>query len=249
VRRGRAVLGELDRAALGGGAQLAGAAVTAAVMLDPSLLSGILSTRRWREAGKVHSRRLSRGPMAGAARKLASARWWVLLQADVLRQWRRRADVLAYAALMLTPYAVSVFAPIATGPSRLVAAYLAVDRLAGGLRAVARTPGLRRMLGGSDASLRMIHLVVPAFGLALWWAATAWAGPASGPVLTAVLTVGVLGAVYRTATRPPMSYDTDIADSPFGPVPTSLIRKVLRGPDVIALLILIDLLVSSIRPR
>jgi hypothetical protein len=226
----------LDRAALGGGAQLAGAAVTAAVMLDPSLLSGILTNRRWRQAGTVHSRRLWTGP-----------RWWVLLQADAVRQLRRRADVLAYAALALTPYAVSVFAPVATGPARIVAGFLAVDRLAGGLRAVARTPGLRRMLGGSDRGLRLIHLVVPAVGLVLWWAATSWAGPAPGPTLTVVLMLGLLGAVYRTATRPPMSYDSDISDSPMGPVPTSLIRKVLRGPDVVALLVLVDLLVSSIQ--
>jgi hypothetical protein len=236
--RARMALVHLDRAALGGGAQLAEAAVTAAVMLDPSLLSGILTTRRWRLAGTVHSRRLWRGP-----------RWWVLLQADVVRQLRRRADVLAYAALVLTPYAVSVFAPVATGPARIVAGYLAVDRLAGGLRAVARTPGLRRMLGGSDSELRLIHLVVPAVGLVLWWAATSWAGPAPGPTLTVVLILGLLGAVYRTATRPPMSYDSDISDSPMGPVPTSLIRKVLRGPDVVALLVLVDLLVSSISAR
>jgi hypothetical protein len=238
ARRTRPALVHLDRASLGGGAQLAEAAVTAAVMLDPSLLSGILTTRRWRLAGTVHSRRLWRGP-----------RWWVLLQADVLRQLRRRADVLAYAALALTPYAVSVFAPVATGPARIVAGFLAVDRLAGGLRAVARTPGLRRMLGGSDRGLRLVHLVVPAVGLVLWWVATSWAGPAPGPTLTVVLTLGLLGAVYRTATRPPMSYDSDISDSPMGPVPTSLVRKVLRGPDVVALLVLVDLLVSSIAAR
>jgi len=105
------------------------------------------------------------------------------------------------------------------------------------------------MLGGSDSELRLIHLVVPAVGLVLWWAATSWAGPAPGPTLTVVLILGLLGAVYRTATRPPMSYDSDISDSPMGPVPTSLIRKVLRGPDVVALLVLVDLLVSSIAAR
>jgi len=61
--------------------------------------------------------------------------------------------------------------------------------------------------------------------------------------------IGALAATSadETATRPPMSYDSDISDSPMGPVPTSLIRKVLRGPDVVALLVLVDLLVSSIQ--
>lgn len=234
VRRASRVLSRLDRASLGGGAQLAGAAVTAAVMLDPSLLSGILTARRWRQAGVVHSRRIRPGQ-----------RWWVLLQADLLRQLRRGADVFAYAALALTPYAIAVFVPAATGSIRVVAAYLAVDRLAGGLRTVARSAPLRRILGGSDRELKYIHLVVPGLGLLLWWLATAWAGPAPLPAVETLLLLGVLAAVYRTATRPPMSYDVDIADSPLGPVPTTVLRKLVRGPDLVAVLVLLELFTST----
>jgi hypothetical protein len=233
VRQARRALPRLNRAALGGGAQLTGAAVTAVIMLDPSMLSGILTARRWRQAATVHSRHLRAGP-----------RWWVLLQADLLRQVRRRADVLTYAALALVPYAVAVFAPLATGGARIVAAYLAVERLAGGLRTVARTPALRRLLGGSDRELRLVHLVIPALGLAPWWLATGWAGATAPPGLTAVLVAGVIAAVYRTATRPPMSYEAGLADSPFGPIPTTLLRRLVRGPDLVAVLVLIDLFVS-----
>jgi hypothetical protein len=234
VHRGRQALRRLDRAALGGGAQLAGAAVTAAVMLDPSLLSGILTARRWRQAGTVHSRRFR-----------PAERRWVLLQADLVRQLRRRADVFGFVALALAPYAVAVFAPAAAGPIRIVAAYLAVDRLAGGLRAVARSAPLRRILGGTDQELKYIHLVVPAVGLVVWWLATSWAAPAVPSIVEALLLLGILGAVYRTATRPPMAYDVDIADSPLGPVPTTLLRRLVRGPDLVAVLVLLELFTSA----
>jgi len=226
----------LDRTALAGGAQVAGAAMSAAVMLDPALLSGVVAASRWRRMGRVHSGHWLPGPPA-----------WVLIQADLRRQWRRRADLFIWAALILLPYAVAVFAPPAVGSARIIAAFVATDRLAGGLRMVVRTPALRRALGGTDASLHWSHLAVPAIGLAVWWAATLPAGgvPAA-PVVSALLALGVLGAVYRTATRKPMSYDGGIADSPFGPVPVNLLRQTVRGPDVVAVLVLIGLFTSHL---
>ena len=162
-----------------------------------------------------------------------------------IRQGRRRTDVAAYAALALAPYATGVFAPLAVGPIRIVAAYLAVDRLAGGLRTVARSAALRRALGGSDGELKAVHLIVPSLGLVLWWLATAWCGAASPPVVTLLLVLGLLGAVYRTATRPPMSYEANLADSPMGPIPTTLLRRLIRGPDLVAILVLLDLFTSA----
>jgi hypothetical protein len=234
VRVSVRALGRLDRTALAGGAQVAGAAMSAAVMLDPSLLSSVVAAQRWRRMGRVHSGHWLRGPAD-----------WVLFQADLRRQWRRRADLFIWAALILMPYAVAVFAPPAVGSARIVAAYVAVDRLAGGLRMVVRTPSLRRLLGGTDSSLRWIHLAVPAIGLVLWWVATLPAGgvPAS-PTVSVLLVAGVLGAVYRTATRKPMSYDGGVADSPFGPVPVNLLRQTVRGPDLVAVLVLIGLFAS-----
>ena len=210
--------------------------MSAAVMLDPALLSGVVANDRWRRMGRVHS-----------GHWLPGSAPWVLFQADLRRQWRRRADLFVWAALILLPYAVAVFAPPAVGSARIVAAFVATDRLAGGLRMVVRTPALRRALGGTDTSLHLIHLAVPAIGLALWWAATLPAGGAPGlPLVTALLTAGVLGAVYRTATRKPMSYDGGIADSPFGPVPVNLLRQSVRGPDLVAVLVLIGLFTSHL---
>jgi hypothetical protein len=229
-------LPRIDRTTLAGGAQLAGAAMTAAVMLDPSLLSEVVAARRWRRIGRVHSRHWLPGGLQ-----------WVLVQADLRRQWRRRGDLLTCAALILTPYAIAVFSPAAVGSARIIAAYIAADRLAGGLRTISRSPALRRSLGGTDGALKSIHLVVPSFGLAIWWSCTVPAGGAPAiPLVTAILTVGIMGAVYRTATRKPMSYDGGMADSPFGPIPTNLLRQTLRGPDLVAVLVLVGFLTSGL---
>ena len=231
VRAARPALSRIDRSTLVGGAEVVGAASSAMVMLDPSLLSGVVAQRRWRRMGRVHS-----------ARWLPGSPSWVLLQADLRRQWRRRSDLFVWAAMILVPYATAVFAPPAVGSVRIVAGFIAVERLASGLRTVCRSPALRRALGGTDASLRLIHLVVPAVGLAVWWSATVPAGAAPASYLvTTLLTAGLLGAVYRTATRKPMSYDGGLADSPFGLIPVNLLRQSLRGPDVVALLVLIAL--------
>ena len=238
VRAAAGSLSRIDRTTLAGGAQLAGAAMTAAVMLDPSLLSELVAARRWRHARRIHSRHWWPGGLE-----------WVLLQADLRRQWRRRADLFMWAALILTPYAVAVFSPAAVGSARIIAGYVAVDRLAGGLRLIARSPALRQSLGGTDGTLKSIHVAVPAVGLAIWWSCTVPAGGVPHlPLITGILVAGILGAVYRTATRKPMSYDGGggAADSPFGPIPINLLRQTLRGPDLVAVLVLVGFLTSSL---
>ncbi len=231
VRLALGALRHVDRAGLASGAQLAGAAASAVVMLDPALFSGLVEARRWRTAGRVHSWRWIPG-----------GREWILFQADVRRQWRRKSGLLVWATLILAPYAVAVFTPAAISPARIVGGYLAAERLAAGLRLVSRSSSLRRELGGTNASLKLIHLGVPTIGLILWWLATVGAGalPQSQLLLVALI-LGTVGAVYRTATRPPMSYDTGTANTPMGPVPTTLLRRLIRGPDVVAILVLVDL--------
>lgn len=222
-------LPRIDRVALTGGAQLASAIGGAVTLLDPALLADVVAVRRWRSVGSVRSRTWWPG-----------ARWWILLQAEFRRVTRRPSTVLTWAALALVPYVVALVWPVAVDPLRIFAGYLAVDRLAGGLRYVCRSAALRRALGGGDGELRVAHLVVPSLGLAFWWAATAPVGGWSNPVLTAVLAVGVLAAVYRGAGRRPISYAGMAVDTPFGLLPLDLIRQVLRGPDVLAVVLVVE---------
>jgi hypothetical protein len=226
-------LPRLDRAVLTGGAQLASAAVAATTWLDPSLLSGVLEVRRWRKVGRVSSRRFRPWGRVG-----------VLVQADLRRQFRRPSVLIMWGVLVLAQYATAVAVPATSGIVRLVLAYVAADRLTGGLRTICRSPGLRRAIGGNETTVKLAHLVVPALGTVLWWLATVPAGAVSSAGLQVVLVAGVVAAVYRAGTRPPMAYGGATIDTPFGLIPVDLLRQIVRGPDVLAVLILIQSLVA-----
>lgn len=229
-------LPRLDLATLNAGSQLAAAAMTATVWLDPSLLTVVLEVRRWRRIGRVRSRRLRGGRYA---------RVGVLLQAEVVRTLRRPGALGVWAALALTHYAVAVVAPAAAGVVRLLLAYVAAGRLMGGLRTIARSAGLRRALGRSERQLRLTHVVLPTLGTALWWAVTAPAGaePLGRPDL--LLVAGVVAAAYRAATRPPMSYSGAAVETPIGLFPMELVFQLARGPDVLGLVIVLRIILRG----
>jgi hypothetical protein len=228
-------LGRLDRAAIGEGAQMASATASAAVALDPSLLTGVLEVRRWRRMGRVRSRPFR--PRFG--------RVGVLLQAELRRQARRPGALLAWAALALAQHALALVAPTAAPYTRVVLAYIATVRLTSGLRTLARTPGLRRAIGGDERLLRGVHVVVPAVGAALWWLSTVGAGDGARLRLDAALLITVVAAAYRAATRPPMSYDGVAVETPFGMIPHDLIMQIVRGPDLLGAAILLRMLASG----
>ncbi|GIF67817.1 hypothetical protein Ais01nite_58520 [Asanoa ishikariensis] len=225
-------LPRIDRASLSTGARFASAASSAILLLDPSMLAAVVENQRWRAVGRVRSRRFWPGP-----------RWWVLLQADLRRVGRTRASLAWWAVLVLAVYAVAVALPAVAGAVQVIAAYLAADRFAGGLRGISRSAGLRRALGGSDAELKLIHLVVPALAATLWWLATVPAVGAGPPWLAVLLVVGVTATVYRAATRGPMVYGGSVGETPMGNIPVDLIRQVVRGPDVLFVLVAAQILV------
>ena len=225
-------LGRFTRAALTNGAQLADAATAAAVWLDPTLLSATVVARRTRAVGRVRSGRLRGG------------RTEVLLRAEWVRLRRMRLEVSVWAALMVLPYvAVELFPSVVVAPVHLVAAFLATERLAVGLRTVARSDYLRRALGGTDLELRLTHLVLPAVGALVWCAVTFPALPAPAPV--AVSLFGAVSVTYRMATRQSLDYDSPILDTPYGIVPVNIVRQVLRGPGLLAILVLVQFLIVS----
>jgi hypothetical protein len=224
-------------AALASGAQIADATATATVFLDPTLLFGVLETRRWRAIGRVKRR-----PFWSGWSRLPGRRWWLLLDAEARRIARRPGALAVWAALLVVPYSVAVLAPVFAMAARLVAAYFATNRLARGLRTVHASPALRRALGGDDRYLRAVHLVVPAVGLALWWLASAASVPAQGFPALLLYPAAILFAVYRGATGRPRSYDGGAVDTPFGLIPAALLSQLVRGVDVLAVVVLIQLL-------
>ena len=223
--RAARALGRVDRAALSGGAALAGSATAAAVSVDPSQLYDFVELRRLRRVGRVKPRPLPRFARGGPGA--------TLLTADLRRLARRPAALVRAACLLLAVYAAGIV--LAGDPVtllRVLAGYAAVNGLAGGLRAVSRSPALRRMLGSTDGTLRTVQLAVPAMGAVVWTAATVGAGRHLGGAALAVMALGLVAAVYRTATRPPMVYDVAWAVTPMGTVPVGLLTQILRGPDV-----------------
>lgn len=225
---GARIRGRINRAALAEGAGLAGATVTAASWFDPSLLSGLLTQRRWLRLASVRSTRLRPG-----------SRTMVLLGAELRRVRRSRAAVLTWATLLVVQYTVSaVISPLWTSVVQVVGATLAADRLAGGLRTVGRSAAIRRALGGTDRQLRLVHLVIPA-SAALVWSALTWpvvwsAGPLLGVLYPAVSAALV---IHRMATRRVMDYNlAGTLDPGVGVMPIGLLTQLVRGPDLLFLL-------------
>ncbi|KAB1940923.1 hypothetical protein F8271_15160 [Micromonospora sp. ALFpr18c] len=223
-------LPRVDRATLTTGAQFANAAATATILLDPSLLTGLVESRRWRRIGRVRSSRFLPGPG-----------WWALLQADVRRLRRHPSALLIWAALIGVQYAAALALPGLAGAAQVVLAYVAADRLTGGLRSISRSPGLRRALGGSDALLRGIHVVVPALGAGLWWLLTLPTVDPGPQWLAPTLALGVVAAAFRAGTRPPIDYGGATVNTPFGMIPVDLLRQGSRGPALLAVLVLVQL--------
>jgi hypothetical protein len=244
-REGPAWAWWIGRIMIAAGADLALGVVAAqasTALLDPSVLAGLVENRRWRSIGQVVSQPLRPGRLSRRFPRLALVR--VLLRAELRRPLRHPGALVVWAALLLVMYAVAVAVPSVAAGAHIVLGYLAATRLTGGLRAVSRSPGLRRLLGGRDAVLRLVHLVVPAAGTLVWYLATV---PAVRPGLVGLdllLVPGIIFAAYRAATRPPVRYGGPVAETPFGTLPVDLLRQVLRGPDVIAALVVLQLLLT-----
>ncbi|WP_067488877.1 DUF6297 family protein [Actinomadura hibisca] len=223
----RRALDSMTRGTLSSGVELATAAQVSALSLDFTFLWSIALERRARAMVRVRP-----APIRGN-------RFTALVRADIARVLRMRGGLFVWAALIPVPYTAHVAGMTVLLPAfHLVVAFLAVDRLAGGLRIVSRAPALRRALGDSDRLLTLAHLVVPAAGATVWCAATAFV-PGISVAATALSAVGAVLVTYRTATRPPVDYGGALIDlGLFGPVPLTLITQLLRGPALLAVLAL-----------
>ncbi|WP_061299957.1 DUF6297 family protein [Herbidospora cretacea] len=224
-------LGAMTRGRLTSGAELATATQASALSLDVTMFWTIVLERRARTLGRVR-------PAA-----IRGGRFTALITAELARIRRTPTGLLVWAALLAAPYGAAV-TPLLPAV-HVVAGFLAVDRLAGGLRVVSRSPALRRALGGSDRELALAHLVVPAAGAVVWSLATLLVVPGVTPLMAAITAAGVLGVVYRVATRPPLDYSAPVVDvGLFGPAPLGLILQLSRGPALLAGLALLQTAVA-----
>ncbi|WP_424186848.1 DUF6297 family protein [Actinokineospora sp. G85] len=223
----RAGLARLSRARLAVGVDVAEAATVATTFLEPTILWGVLLVQRARRMGRVRSVRL-RG-----------SRFTALVAADLVRVRRTWSGPAVWAGSLPVPYlAEATASPTALPAVHLITAFLAADRLAGGLRIICRTPALRRLLGGSDRELTLAHLVVPAVGAVVWCTATAPALPNMAALVCALSAVGSVLVIHRMAARPPIEYTNPVLELGFGTggMPIWLSLQLSRGPSLLLVL-------------
>jgi hypothetical protein len=215
-------LSRLSRSSVVAGGELLAGMAGAAITLDISLLADIVAARRWRQVGRVKSRR-------GRSSHVPA-----LVHRELLRvlRWPRR--LVIGLALLVVPYAVAgtgydVLVPIVAG----FACFAAIRPLMDGLRAVSRSPGLVRALGMDLRDLRVAMSVVPG-GFAVLWSALA--SPALGhPSVAFAVAAGALSGVVRQASAKPPSYNGPLVSMPMGAVPPGLFSQPLRGFDLLLL--------------
>ena len=231
---GAARLGCLDRQAVSAGTGLVVAAQVAGTMLDPTILTGVLEERRWRRIGRVRSR-----PFAGAGPV-------ALLRADLRRAARAPGALPGALGLLVVPYAAAGVLPAPLVPAvTTVAAYLVANRYAAGLRAVSRAPALRRTLGGSDRVLTLLHLVVPLAAATAWTALVLPALLPARAVAIALIPLGAVAVTQRVASRDTPAYGGVLFEPGFGAaVPVDLIRGLLRGVALLAVLAGVQVLLA-----
>jgi hypothetical protein len=215
-------LSRLSRLSVVAGGELLAGMAGAAITLDVSLLADIVAARRWRQVGRVKSRR---------------GRWShvpALVHRELLRvlRWPRR--LVIGLALLVVPYAVAgtgydVLVPLVAG----LACFSAVRPLMDGLRSVSRSPGLVRALGMDLRDLRVAMSVVPG-GFAVLWSVLAF--PAVGhPSVAFAVAAGALSGVVRQASAKPPSYSGALVATPMGAVPPGLFSQPMRGFDLLLL--------------
>ncbi|MFS8096623.1 DUF6297 family protein [Lentzea alba] len=227
-------LRRLNRNDLAAGASLAAVVRVSVAWLDLALLGSILAERRARAIGRVRSARLRGSPLT------------VLVWTDLLRVRRAPNALLVWAGLLPLPALVALGGEVDWVPAvHLIAAFVATDRLAAGLKAVCRSASIRRMLGVPDRTLRLAHLVVPTVGAVVWCAVTVPFTPHVELLNGVVSAIGAVAVTYRIATRPPLDYGVAAIDfGVLGPVPLGLVLQLSRGPVLLYLLCVLQVVLG-----
>ncbi|MCU1684607.1 MAG: hypothetical protein JWQ81_5346 [Amycolatopsis sp.] len=132
-----------------------------------------------------------------------------------------------------------------------IGGYAALMPFAGGIGELWGNAGRRRWVGTPEVELRLVHALVLAVVALGWGLAVALVDWILGTPVDGIAWLAlplVVASVLRTAVRPPPTFeDLGITDSPFGQLPTRLIKQFVRGPDlgIIGLVVLSLLPVTS----
>ncbi|HYN71557.1 MAG TPA: DUF6297 family protein [Nakamurella sp.] len=208
----------LDRVALTAGNALFTAGGAAVLFMDPALLGDVLAQRRFSHLRIQRSRSFP----AGRRRGLLTAEW--------VRAVRNRRAAGVFVSALLVPYASATVVPARWLPAvALLSAVPAVSPFGSGMRKVCQSAALRRMLGGTDSALKMLHLATPAAAAVLFTLFAAPAMPADRWIALALTPIGVLTNLWLRATAKPMEFDGLVADLGFGPAPVQLSWFLIRG--------------------
>jgi hypothetical protein len=199
--------------------------------LDVFMLSEFVTEQRARATWRVRTALL--GPRYAGA----------LMRAEWTRMRRRPTPIVGAAVIGLVWWGCR---PVLPGPAlaclALVGGYCIVLPMASTLRQLASSPGLRSQFAPHDRALARASTAVCVLA-ALLWAAVVLPGITNLSVAVAVIeVVGLIAAVYRTVTRPPLDYSAPPVMTPLGPLPLDLWRQVLRGP-LLALMLIVLLII------
>lgn len=213
--------GRIGRADLAAGADLTVGASVSVTTLDVAALAGILDARAWRRVGRRRSQHLP----PGRAR--------ALIRADLLRHLRRPSSfAIAAAAIGLVWAVAAVGTALGVALAQLGAASVVALVFSSGLRELCTNDELRMMLGVGDRPLRLALVAVPLGAIVCVAVLTAPAVHTQLPILL-IASAGALLSAYRLRTRPWTAYDGLILETGFGQVPVDMVRRLMRGPDVL----------------
>jgi len=222
----------LDQVALTAGNALYNATSAAVLFLEPGLLGDVLAERR------LSTLRI------GRPRSFPTGRVRALLTAEVVRTLRNRrafgvllvAVVVVYAAALVVP---ARWLPVAA----LLCAVPAVSPFGAGFRRISQSASLRRMIGGTDGTLRAVHLAMPTSAAVLFVVAVTPAVPPTRWIALALIPVGIIVNLWaRTKGKPAVSGDR-VGDFGFGPVPIDLTWYYVREIAPLAITLALQLVV------
>ncbi len=233
VALGARRLSRLDLVALSTGSDLVTAMSASTIMMDTSVLSAVVTARKWRLLGAVRSRRF-RGDRLKA-----------LIESDIRRVQRDRGSVRLLVLMCVLPYVIApIVGPVAIPVMVLLSAVTVAGRFGRGLRDVNASNTFRAVFGGSDVGIRMAHLVAPASAVSILFVVCLPILWHSSLLAVSVVPIVAMLALYRSTSRPPLDYGGLILDTPFGQVPVDMIRQLMRGPLVVAATVVMQLVVG-----